>query len=357
MFVSFGFDDNESPGYSQMAQGGGGMAWLLEFFKDKVNPSGTGNPMTFDGEPVRVTFFNVGAYITEEFGDNAEWIKKSWFEAFQQGHEIGNHTFNHALGGETRSEDEWLWQIEKCNDMLCRPYIESDTKTFNELTGIGLTPQDIKGFRPPCLHYNDNLFKAMSKVGILYDTGIQEGRQKDQVGGDHYWPYSLDHESPVNKVLSQWGESEPLGYYPGLWALPVYPFIVPDDNEVKKYGLDYSLRELAASRCDYFNVDNGKITGFDYNLFYILKFNKNEILATLKHTLNLRLAGNRTPMLIGMHSGIFHDNKTDLDMPASIRREILEEFVEYLQTKKEVRIVRFDQVLEWIRSPYPLSVD
>ncbi len=355
MFVSFGFDDNEYPGYREMNEGSGGMVWMLDLLKNRCNPRGTGNANTFDLSPCRVTFFNVGLYISTLNSDRAEWVKKSWHQAFQDGHEIGNHSFDHAQGGLLRSEEAWYEQITNCTKILCRPYNpKAKIPHFSATTGIGIDHTNIKGFRAPYLEYNDNLFKAMVRAGIRYDTSIQEGAQQDQLTGEHYWPYTLDHTSPGNETLVKWGVTKPIGRHPGLWELPVYPFIVPDDNSVQQYGLNYSLRDVAASRSENFLKSNGKITGFDYNLLYLFKFNKREVLAIMKNTLDLRLLGNRCPMLIGAHTGIFHEDKTDIAMPAKIRREILEEFIDYALSKPDVRIVRFDQVLQWIKNPVAL---
>jgi peptidoglycan/xylan/chitin deacetylase (PgdA/CDA1 family) len=355
MFVSFGFDDNEYPGYDEMNEGSGGMLWAIELFKNRFNPSGTGKVKTFDASPCRVTFFNTGLYISVQNEDRAEWVKKSWYQAFKEGHEIGNHSFDHATGGATHSEEYWYKQLTHCNEILAQPYAQSnEIRSFNKKTGVGVEYADIKGFRAPFLEFNDNLFKAIQRSNIQYDTSIQEGAQEDQLTGQHYWPYTLDHVSPGNEVMVKWGVSEPLGNYPGLWELPVYPFIVPDDDAVKQYGLNYSLRDVAASRSENFFKSHGKITGFDYNLLYLFKFNKDEVLAILKHTLDLRLLGNRCPMLLGMHTGIYHDKRTDLDMPPKVRREIVEEFIDYALSKSDVRFVRFDQVLQWLKSPSPL---
>ena len=59
---------------------------------------------------------------------------------------------------------------------------------------------------------------------------------------------------------------------------------------------------------DYFSPEDGKITGFDWNFWAEFKMTRIEVEAILKHTLDLRLKGNRAPFLIGMHSDMYSSN-------------------------------------------------
>ncbi|QUJ67558.1 hypothetical protein KDD30_16380 [Photobacterium sp. GJ3] len=353
MFVSFGFDDNGYSGYPEVGRGAGGMKWAIDMLKNRTNPAGTGNPLTFDGAPTRVTFFQTCVYASSWLAESPVWVKKAWREAYMDGHEIGNHTVTHAEGGRQRSEADWFKEIDDCNKFLTQPFDPNEvTHSPDPTKGIGIPASEITGFRAPFLEFNDNTFKAMISAGITYDVSIQEGFQADQFGGDHYWPYTLDFGSPGNDTLVSWGNSEPISTYPGFWEIPVYPFIVPDDATAPQYGINYSLRDKAAAAANWFNKENGKITGFDYNLFYTYKFNKAELLATMKYTLDQRLAGNRSPMMLGAHTDMFHDLKS---ADAPMRREVLEEFLDYALSKPEVRIVRYDQLIAWMKNPVALD--
>ena len=250
-----------------------------------------------------------------------------------------------------------LPKLKTVMTFLSRPYNPDEVShSPSASNGIGVNPQDIKGFRAPFLDFNDNTFKAMISAGFIYDTSIQEGFQSDQNGGQHYWPYTLDNGSPGNDVIVSFGNSEPISNYPGFWEIPVYPFIVPDDAAAPSYGVSAGFRAKLKEIAHWFSLEQGKITGFDYNLLYNYKMQKAELLATLKHTLDVRLAGNRAPMMIGAHTDLFHDLKTDAVI-AQMRREVLEEFLDYALAKTEVRIVRFDQLLDWMRAPVALGAD
>ena len=53
-FVAITFDDNF---------GSEGMGWATNFFGSKTNPAGSGNAATFDGTPVKTTYFHNSTYL------------------------------------------------------------------------------------------------------------------------------------------------------------------------------------------------------------------------------------------------------------------------------------------------------
>jgi hypothetical protein len=109
MFVMFGFDDNA---YAD------GMNWVVfNLFYGKRNA---------DGSAARATFFLIGGAATTQnggvfnaFGGQTEQnLIDSWKGAFDNGHEIGNHTWDHADGGDGRSLADWQPEIGKSNDFI-----------------------------------------------------------------------------------------------------------------------------------------------------------------------------------------------------------------------------------------------
>jgi hypothetical protein len=108
---------------------------------------------------------------------------------------------------------------------------------------------------------------------------------------------------------------------------------------------------------DYFEVDQGKITGMDWNLWFEYGMTKAEFLATMKYTLDLRLQGNRCPLNVGLHSAIYADRSTENPPGSKVeeRREAVREFVDYALSKPEVRIVNSRELLRWLDSPAPLG--
>jgi hypothetical protein len=209
------------------------------------------------------------------------------------------------------------------------------------------------GFRTPYLEYDDATLSNVQALGFRYDCSIEEGYEDGQDGTNFYWPYTLDDLSPGHTVQVSWGGADApkeLTKHAGLWELPVYSVFVPQE-----------LRATMHSRQDYFDVEGGQITGFDYNLWVTVaeggfNMSKAEFLATLKNSFDQHYKGNRAPFLLGAHPHIYTD---DYDPPitgstAKERREAIEEFLDYVKAKEGVKIATFAEILDWLRNPKPL---
>jgi hypothetical protein len=126
--------------------------------------------------------------------------------------------------------------------------------------------------------------------------------------------------------------------------MPVHPVIVPPE-----------LRATMAQRQSWFDVEGGKITGFDYNLWVQFSMTKAEFLATMKYTLDLRLAGNRAPMMIGAHSDVYSSKYTAATgSTAEERQQAIEEVNDYATSKAAVGVTSNKEILQWVRNPVPL---
>lgn len=354
MFVSIGFDDN---GYSGLpgSGGDGAMSWATTFFKDLVNPAGSGNAATFDGLPARVSFFMTSTYIAAWMSDAPPFVKKAWRQAYDDGHEIGNHTDLHTHGAE-RDLAGWLHEISTATAWLVKPFDPNeDNFTPDDTKGVGIPRAEITGFRTPFLEYNDATFQALASEGFTYDCSIEEGWQFDTDGSDYNWPYTLDNGSPGHDVLVGWGSKLPISGYPGLWELPVYPLVVPPDSVASQYGIPVGLRDKIKAIQSWYDTTSGKITGFDYNLWVSAKLTKAEFLATLKYSFDLRLGGNRAPFMFGAHTDYYSSKYTGAPATtAQERREAIEEFTQYVLSKPEVRVVTHQQIVDWMRNPVAL---
>lgn len=338
-FVTLGFDDNsEAPG----------VEWTLNTLAKFTNDGGLGNPATFDGEPIKSSFFpRCGQAV------NNPAIADAWRQIFLQGHEVGNHTFDHRWG-QTFEQSEWETQMQLCMDKLSAPWHQNDANS-----GAGIPLDEIVGFRAPALIYNDNTFKAMKNMGLTYDVSIQEGLQTNQQAGNYYWPYTLDEGSPGSKQ-AYWQPN--IGKHPGIWSLPVHVLQIIPDDQTHHYGLNYSLLDKMQETLKKFNWKGNKVTAFDYNLYatgdWLFALNKDDVLALFKYNLDQRLEGNRAPLVLGFHteylSGQVLPNMTATSPQE--RREVLEEFLEYANSKKAVRIVRHIDVINWMANPVKLVV-
>jgi peptidoglycan/xylan/chitin deacetylase (PgdA/CDA1 family) len=353
-FITFGFDDN---GFSGLENSGGtgGVKFIIDLFASRYNPSGTGNERTYDGAQTHFSMYCVTGYIDNIGIENPVFVKRAWREALLNGNEIGVHTHQHKHGIPL-SVEEWESEIQTCIDWLTKPFDSQESIEEPDNTkGIGMNPSEIYGFRAPYLEYSDNAFQAVFSKGFLYDSSIEEGFQDDQDGTNFFWPYKLDMGSPGDKISAQEQQRKPISAYPGLWEIPGHAVIVPPDSLCAKYGVKPGLRRKMKQAQDYFDEENGKITGFDWNLWILFGMTKAEFLATLKYSLDLRLKGNRCPMAFGTHSDIYSSKFQDVpNATVEERQEALIEFIDYALSKPWVRIVSAKELLDWRRDPSPL---
>jgi peptidoglycan/xylan/chitin deacetylase (PgdA/CDA1 family) len=316
-FVSLGWDDN---GDAE------GMAWAASAVEARGG---------------RATFF-----MTSSYGRSAA-VQEAWRVAHAAGHELGNHTVRHADGLAFTTE-QWKTELEGCTEFL--------TETSSPPV---MAASELVGFRTPFLGYNDATLGAVHELGFWYDCSIEEGYQDDHDGTNFVWPYTLDERSPGHSVQVGWGSKTEITARPGLWELPVYTLIVPPDDKAAEYGIEPGLRTRLHAVQDWFDPIGGKITGFDYNLWAVradggFEMTKADFVATLKYSFDQRLAGNRAPFLLGVHSA-YYVTEWDANAPgaplAADRRAAIEEFLDYVKTKPEARIAPYRAVLDFMRAP------
>jgi peptidoglycan/xylan/chitin deacetylase (PgdA/CDA1 family) len=353
-FVVFGSDDN---GYAGLEGSGaeGGLHFLTTLFADRRNPAGSGNAGTFDGAAAHYSFYVNTHYITGEataaYGtvvwDDPVWVKRAWKEAIDAGHEIGVHSHSHPHGRDLTAA-QWEDEITRCIEVLGRPYDERETPgSPNPASGLGVARRELPGFRTPYLEYSDRTLTAVRNQGFAYDCSLEEGTQDDQDGRNFVWPYRLDQGSPANPEI---------GSHAGLWEIPVYVFVVPPDGECERFGVPPGLRAELKKRKDYFDVEAGKVTGMDWNLWCEFSMTPAEFLATVNYTLELRLQGNRCPLTIGLHSELYSDRQDTGEYRATVaeRRAALTRLVAGVLERDEVRVVSSRELLDWLRRPVPL---
>ncbi len=314
LFIAMGSDDN-----STIA----GVDWLTNTTTAITNPAGVGNAATYDGTRSSMTFFHTGAYAGK--------IGGAWKRAHDLGIESANHTQTHTTSSQSSAAD-WASEL---------------SQAAQNISSTGIPRSMLKGFRAPYLQYNDALFTVMKEQGYYYDSSLQEGWSYGQDGTNYNWPYTLDDKSPAVTVSRayQFPNAPEIVAYPGIWELPLYPVIVPPND---KDGFPYDLRAKIKKNLSYFSTENGKITGFDYNLINNAKMSKEEILTTLKYTFDLRLKGNRAPILLGSHAKGF--NSDNSPMAWAYKR-----FLDYAVKHPDVRIVSYDQVIQWMKNPRALD--
>jgi hypothetical protein len=338
-FLGLGFDDNAYSGLDGSA-GTGGMSWATSMLASRG---------------IHATFYLSTIYMDVWESESPTFVKRAWHTAMTDGNEIGDHTRDHEHGA-AFDQATWHTQQQDCIDSLVKPFDPAEVNFSPDPSkGIGASESDIVGFRTPFLEYDDATFAAELQTGLHYDCSIEDGYEDDEDGSNYMWPYTLDHGSPGNDVLVDWGSQQPLTPHPGLWELPVHPFVVPPDDKCAEYGVTPGFRDRLHALQDWFDPASGKITGFDYNLWVQFNMTKAEVVATLEYTLDLRIGGNRAPMMIGVHSDIYSSKYTAATAStAEERQQAIEEFVDYALSKPMVRVVPNKEILEWVRNPQPL---
>ncbi len=354
-FLALGFDDNAYSGL-EGSNGTGGMAWATDMIKGRTNPAGAGNPGSYDGAPASLSFYLTSVYAGTWTAESPTYVKRAWNKAYTDGNEIGNHTHNHAHGA-AFADAQWDTEIATCIDWVSKPFDPAEVNfSPDDTKGAGVPRNQLYGFRTPFLEYNDATLAAVKDHDFWYDCSIEDGFQYEHDGTNYFWPYTLDDGSPGHDVLVEWGSKQPITPHPGLWELPVHPVIVPPDDKCAQYGVEPGLRARLKVLQSWFDLEGGKITGFDYNLWVSFQMTKAEFLATMKYTLDLRLAGNRAPLMFGAHTDYYSSKYTGApNATAQERQEAIEEFVDYALSKPEVRVVSNKQILDWVRNPVPID--
>jgi hypothetical protein len=346
--VAITFDD----GFGLEAGGVGGVNDIVAFCEGRANPPGTASAATFDGAPVRVTF-----YLTTTWGQHRENLD-GWARARAAGHELANHTESHPNGGEVaagsylpRNFDLASWRTE----------MSAASAFLRQALGVGGGPG---GFRAPFLAYNDAMFAALRELGFLYDSSILGGLLVDEDGRRGPWPYRLDRGSIHAAALHDVQGLPRVGCHPGLWEVPVSTLTVPPDDLAGCYGVRPGLRGRIVRSMPYPSLCDsaaGKIAGLDYTLLVESGLAPEEMTAILAHTLDLRLAGNRAPLVFAGHTFMYafsdrggNPNTASLAVRAA-RWQALASFIEYALSRREVRLCSVKDVVSWMARPAPLG--
>jgi len=314
-FISFGFDDNGYPD---------GINWAADFLKTKKNPAGNGNPSTFDGATLHASFFITTGYCTDSLmaGDGTQFkavdVLNAWKRLYTDGNDVGDHTHTHSDALELNHDKSvWDWENNTCIDIL--------------VNQVGVPRSQIVGFRTPFLMFTKESMQSEVDHNFLYDCSIEH--YKDLLTQRFVWPYTMDK----GQAPSAYIRDPSFTSAPGLWEMPVYEIMT--------------------------DTLWSAVTGLDWNMWVSKAMYKTQFENCLKMTLANRLANNRAPFLIGMHSDYYSQYNTVANDPSQgaketwqNRRAAVEDFINYaLGLDKNIRIVSYRVVLTWVRHPVALG--
>lgn len=333
LFIVIGSDDNY----------GSGMPRFLDYCETKTNPGGIGQDATYDGKPIAMSWYSNTTY-------NYIYGWMDWHtRAVDMGHELGLHTHSHP---NISSTTEAVRELEENLSLMC------DNST--------LTRDLFVGFRSPFLSVSNHVFNALGTFGLLYDCSIEEGMEPEATSVDHFtWPYTLDEGmTPSYRHLYDQGVlRDTLEKHPGVWELPAYPLFYIPDSLYAQYGVgagydnqqpdinEYRFGEIQES------IDGKKMTGLDYDAWFLQEWDGSDLAATLLYNLELRLEGNRVPLTFGIHSNYYgadyynsSTGKTGDNYLAGMT-----DFLDTALTYPDVRVVSAKQLLDWMMNPVGLD--
>ena len=324
-----------------------GMENLLNMFKDYKNPQGKGQKATFDGEPVRFSFYSGSSYQTPELMGLHQ-------RAFNEGHEIGLHTHSHPfLSSRQETIDEFSRNISEMTKVIT----DDRGDTIRALNASFL-----KGVRAPFLYVSDWVFDALDTLNLRYDCSLEEGMDTTIRSPNGFvWPYTADGgASPGWIYLSDVMKSVPnrLLSHPGKWEIPAYPLFFIPDSLKEKYGITRPEYDANRHNRDMFNrrqkgeigvsLDGKKLSGLDWDTWFIQNWTGDELAMTLLYNLELRLAGNRVPLTFCIHSRFYAN-----EYPDHIYG--LKKFIDMALSFPEVRFVTGNQLIDWMENPVGLE--
>jgi hypothetical protein len=339
-FVAVTFDDNFISGLGDVK---GGMTWVTDLLRGKTNPVGNGTVGTFDGTPVRTTFFFTSLYIETDDGN-----RSAWRTAVMDGHEAADHTVHHSDGTEFSATD-WQSEVGGCISELVSPDI-----------GIGIATSDIIGFRSPYLAYNPNLVPVLQQNALVYDSSVQSCWQDSENGTNCAWPYTLDAGSPDASTVTEKFQRPGLSTNAGFWEIPLPALIVPSDDLAAEYGITPGLRDRIPPDMplpSFYEKATGKIAALDATLFVDAGLTATEVLGVLKYNLDLHLNGNRSPLVFVAHSHVYADNYGAAMNALSVtdRQGAIASFLDYALSKPEVRMRPLRDLVNWLSAPTALN--
>ncbi|MGW0821878.1 hypothetical protein [Streptomyces sp. NPDC002845] len=243
---------------------------------------------------------DIGFNDTQGIKDTVDQLRGAWLE----GNEIGTH-FNGHFCGTGGGVGEWSVEEWKSEIAQAKAFVKS-WKTNTGTKEAAPLPFDYEkeliGARTPCLEGQKNFMRAARELGFRYDTsGVN----------DQVWPEKRD----------------------GLWDLSMQLVPVPGRG-FETLTMDYNF---------YMNQSGARTGDPDKHEYWGDQF-RDGLLKGFERAYH----GNRAPLIIGNHFESWNGG-------AYMRA--VEETIETVCTKAEVRCVSFRQLADWLDVQDPKTLD
>ena len=324
-----------------------GLEIFLNTVKDLKNPQGKGQKATFDGQPVRFSFFCATSRKNPE-------VMGLLQRAVNEGHEIGLHSHAHPfLASRQETFDQYTRNLRELTEVII-----SDTGD----TISALKASNITGIRAPFLYVSDWIFDVLDEFNMRYDCSLEEGMDTTIISPNGFvWPYTAnDGATPGWIYLSDVLGAVPnrLASHPGKWEIPAYPLFFIPENLREKYGITRPEYDENRWNNEMFlqrkkgeigvSLDGKKISGLDWDAYFIQNWTGDEFAMTLLYNLEMRLAGNRVPLALCVHADYYKYDNPELIYG-------LKKFIDMALTFPEVRFVTGNQLIDWMENPIGLD--
>ncbi|MEN3582566.1 hypothetical protein AAH978_00130 [Streptomyces sp. ZYX-F-203] len=239
---------------------------------------------------------DIGFNDARGIADTVRQLRLAWLE----GNEIGTHFNGHFCGAGGVGE----WSVEEWKDEIAQAkrFVKS-WKTNSETDDAAPLPFDYEkeliGARTPCLEGQENFTRAAADLGFRYDSsGVN----------DQVWPERKN----------------------GLWdvSLQLVPF---PGHDFEQLAMDYNFMVNQSGTTTQGDPTKHRLWGDQMRDGLLSGFYR-------------AYDGNRAPLIIGNH---FESWNGGTYMRA------IEEVVEEVCTKKDVRCVSFRQLVDWLDAQEP----
>jgi len=308
MFVLLGSDDNNRAG---------GMEFFVDAFEGRTNPSGNGNPATFDGEAAAMSFYIIGTNIYGPNISSNQW-RDQYMSIYENGHELGNHGFHGLANNASRGTiNNWLnnW-MQPTQDAIEQMFV-----------AYGYSVQDareaVRGYRTAQDVIDPAMYDAIEAMGYDYGNSSVTNHSSNQPA---WFPGTLDNGWPGGAT---W-DSRDFGDNPDVWEIP------------------QTYNSSNSRYCDKDWFERGD-SGADWR-------------ADMQETFTQLYNGNRAPFSLCLHSQDWGPTNTIASggVPSSSqleRQQAMNDFLDWLLSGQfpDVRVITHNDLLQWMKSPVALN--